>query len=1482
MAATSGSGKNGIHRAITNVSGSDSFGFSVADGVGGVLANQSFDINVMAVNDAPSGTNKVVTSNEDTAYTLSAGDFGFSDVDVGDSLSAVRIDSLPVAGNLTLGGGAVTAGQVIAAASIGALTFTPAVNANGANYAALNFSVRDQSAAFAASPSTLTFNVTAVNDAPTAANKLLTTNEDTAYTMSAADFGFGDVDVGDSMSGVRIDSLPVAGSLTLGGVAVTAGQVIATVNLGSLTFTPAANANGTNYASFNFSVKDQAGAFDVSPNTLSFNVTAVNDAPTGSDKLLTTNEDTPYSLSAADFGFADVDVGDSLSGVRIDSLPTAGSLTLGGVAVTGGQVITAASLGSLTFTPEANASGVNYASFSFSVKDQAGAFDASPNTLSFNVTAVNDAPTGADKLVTTNEDTPYSLSAADFDFADVDVGDSISGVRIDSLPTAGSLTLGGVAVTAGQVIATVNLGGLTFTPAANANGANCASLDFSVKDSAGAFAASPNTLSFDVTPVNDAPTVAMALLDQSAAEDASWSYVIPGNTFADVDAGDTLTYAASLGDGSSLPSWVRFNGATQTFSGTPTNSDVGGLSLKVTATDNAGASVSGSFNLTVANTNDAPNGADKVVTTNEDTAYTLSAADFGFSDVDVGDSMSGVRIDSLPTAGSLTLGGVAVTAGQVIATVNLGGLTFTPAANANGANCTSFDFSVKDQSGAFAVSPNTLSFNVTAVNDAPTGANKVLTTNEDTAYTLTSADFGFIDVDVGDTLSGVRIDSLPAAGSLTLGGVSVTAGQVIAAASLGSLTFTPAANANGTNCASLNFSVKDQAGSFAAGPSTLSFDVTPVNDAPAGTNKVLTTNEDTAYTLSAADFGFTDVDVGDSMSGVRIDGLPAAGSLTLRGVAVTAGQVIAAASIASLTFIPAANANGANLASLNFSVKDQAGSLAAVPSTLSFNVTPVNDAPTVALALLNQSAQENSVWTYVVPGNTFADVDVGDTLTYSAALADGTALPGWLSFNAATHSFSGTPPHSAVGSVSLSITASDSAGASVGSNFALSVAPAAGVVITGDGGNNNIVGSAGDDRLDGGAGNDTVNGGAGNDILTGGSGVDLVQGGAGNDTLLTSTDGIWSANFACRNSGSPGNAGSGQMVSITGATRNYDVFDGGTGSDTIRGGAGNDIIVLDDSYSASPNGYSPRFVGVERIEGGGGNDVIDLTSPNFAYGDVTLDGGDGNDTLWSSSGNDLLLGGAGNDGLDGGAGNDVLQGGAGNDTLLDSLGNNVLDGGQGNDVLTDGNGASWLAGGAGSDTLNLGKGADVVAFNRGDGADTLLFGAEAANDVLSLGHGIQYADLRLRKSGNNLIVDLGQGDSLTLQNWYGATPVKTVSQLQIIGAAGGYQPNDPSNPAGQPVEVFDFAKLVQNFDAAVAQNASNASGWAAMNKLLDAHLSGSSTQALGGDLSFQYANTGTLAGIGLMAAQSSVAAGSTQWQGVKPRAQVELGSIWLS
>ena len=96
-----------------------------------------------------------------------------------------------------------------------------------------------------------------------------------------------------------------------------------------------------------------------------------------------------------------------------------------------------------------------------------------------------------------------------------------------------------------------------------------------------------------------------------------------------------------------------------------------------------------------------------------------------------------------------------------------------------------------------------------------------------------------------------------------------------------------------------------------------------------------------------------------------------------------------------------------------------------VSDSFTLTVNNVNEAPTVAAPLANQQATEDAPFSLVVPTGTFADVDPGDTLTYSATLADGAALPTWLSFDPTTRTLSGTPLNSDVGTLAITVTATD-------------------------------------------------------------------------------------------------------------------------------------------------------------------------------------------------------------------------------------------------------------------------------------------------------------------------------------------------------------------------------------------------------------------------------------------------------------------------
>jgi VCBS repeat-containing protein len=94
-----------------------------------------------------------------------------------------------------------------------------------------------------------------------------------------------------------------------------------------------------------------------------------------------------------------------------------------------------------------------------------------------------------------------------------------------------------------------------------------------------------STLSIGVFGSNDAPVLAVPLADQTVAPNSSYQWTIPAGSFTDVDAGDVLSTGARLADGSDLPSWLTFNGATGTFSGRVPSDAAGYLDIEVEVTD---------------------------------------------------------------------------------------------------------------------------------------------------------------------------------------------------------------------------------------------------------------------------------------------------------------------------------------------------------------------------------------------------------------------------------------------------------------------------------------------------------------------------------------------------------------------------------------------------------------------------------------------------------------------------------------------------------------------------------------------------------------------------------------------------------------------------------------------------------------------------------------------------------------------------------
>ena len=303
------------------------------------------------------------------------------------------------------------------------------------------------------------------------------------------------------------------------------------------------------------------------------------------------------SLTVAEGGTATTLVGGATSVLANDTDGEASTLV--------SVLVTGPAHGSLTLNANGTFSYVHNGSDtttdSFSYKPNDGTADGNTVSVAITVTPVNDAPTitglpGSAQAVTAGA----AAALADFAVADADgaaasltvtltaTNGTINGLTDADTNQAG-IQLSGTAAAINAAIASA-----TFT----AGAAGAASIGVSVSDGiAPAVTGTYHLSAAAAAAVNNAPTVANAVPDQTASEGSAFNFQFAANTFADVDVGDTLSYTAQLAGGGALPAWLTFDPGTRTFSGTPAN--VGTVSIKVVADDGHGGTVSDRFELVI-------------------------------------------------------------------------------------------------------------------------------------------------------------------------------------------------------------------------------------------------------------------------------------------------------------------------------------------------------------------------------------------------------------------------------------------------------------------------------------------------------------------------------------------------------------------------------------------------------------------------------------------------------------------------------------------------------------------------------------------------------------------------------------------------------------------------------------------------------------------------------------------------------------------
>jgi len=877
---------------------SDSFTYRAFDGLNyGNVATVSFVIN--PVNDRPVVTNITKSGPEDNIITFTQTDFtgSFTDAD-GNSLSQVMITSLPLNGTLRYSGINISVSDEIPFAVLANLTFTPNLNWNGNTSFGWN---GNDGTAYALSAATVNITITAVNDSPVVSDITRSVNEDNTLTFVSGDFtgAYTDID-GNPLSRIRITSLPLNGTLSLSGINVSVNDVILVSGIGNLTFTPDANWNGN--TSFTWNGSDGT-VYALSGATVFISVNPMNDLPLVTNITRTGTENNPVTFTQADFtgSFTDID-GNSLSRIMITSLPLNGTLRLSGTNVSVNDEIPVAGLGNLTFTPDASWNGNT--TFGWNGNDGTS-YALSAATVTITINPVNDPPVVSDITKSVNEDNTLTFTSSDFTaaFTDID-GNSLARIMITGLPLNGILKISGVNVSLNDEIPQASLGNLTFTPDANWNG----NTSFGWNGSDGlVYANTAARVLLTVNPVNDIPV--LSTINKSVDEDKTLTFTGSDFTaaFTDID-GTTLVKIMITG----LPAHgtLRLSGTDVELNDEILLSDLPNLTF-VPDTHWAGntsftwngfdgtsfALADATVNITVNAVNNPPTIANISKSVNEDNIMNFSASDFtgAFNDID-GNSMSKIKITSLPANGVLKLSGVAVNVNDEIPTSQLANLTFTPDPDWYGN--THFGWNGYDGT-AYSLADAQVNLTVITVNDPPV-INQTLirdTMNENGGAHLIDLTGNSTDVD-GNTLTTSLLHN-PAHGTATIN-------------SSGNVIYTPNSNFAGND--TIDYQVCDNGTPqmCASGRIIITVNsVAPANHAPAITDMNVSTVQNEPYTFKPEDFTsvFSDSD-NDTLAKIQITSLTSSGVLKLNGVPLTTGQEIPWNQIGLLVYYPPSTYEG--------------------------------------------------------------------------------------------------------------------------------------------------------------------------------------------------------------------------------------------------------------------------------------------------------------------------------------------------------------------------------------------------------------------------------------------------------------------------------------------------------------------------------------------------------------------------------------------
>lgn len=916
-----------IYNPDPEFNGFDEFTYSACDPFGD-CDFALVSVYVSSVNDSPVGVADVFNASEDQVVT---GNVGTNDFDVDIEVLFYIASSGTTNGIFTL-------------SNNGNFTFVP--NPNFFGVANAYYWVIDP-CGFSSELTTVTFNISPVNDLPIAVSDQFSGPENESITGSVA---LNDSDIETSASGLmyQVVTPPVNGTLSL------------QMN-GSFVYTP--NLNYFGVENITYRVIDANGGFANAQ--LVIEITSVNSIPTVQDETFTIDEDEvltqnvstndvpepgevlTYSVAnaplngslilspsgafvytpnpnffgteiigyiatdpfgASDFGQLTiivnsvddppVAVNDEVSGLE-DNIIT-GNVGTNDSDVENDDLIwlvvdapvtgtfnLSESTGSFTYTPEVNFNGA--VEIVYAVVDEEGAQGF--GILTINVLPVNDAPLAAPDFFETHEDTGISGSVGDNDF-DVD-GDVLSYTLL-SQPVHG-------------VIQWSNDGVFSYSP--NPNFVGTEALSYTANDDV--FNSGSTAFVIQVLPVNDVPIAVNDFF--LTLENQTVSGTLSTND-SDVD-GDVLQYTVLV-----APAWGTLElNSNGNFVYTPATNFFGIVQATYQVSDGNGGVASAILSIAVQSVNSVPVAQNDMFVSAEDQSLSASVA---LNDSDVENDALNYTLVQGVAQGALTL-------------QSNGTFTYIPVLNFNGV--VSFIYSVSDGADSDTAM---VTITISPVNDIPVIGADTFSLLEDEELI---GNLAINDSDVETNPMNYTLVTTPVSGTFLLN-------------SDGTFVYTTEANFFGMIY--IEYEYTD--GDGATGTAQVTIEVLAVNDQPVANNASYTTEEDQSVSGSLADW-VTDVE--DDALQFVITTNPFRGVLAMQ-------------SNGAFVYTPDPNYSGTD--TFSYSVLDGNGGQSHAVVTIV--LTSVNDAPVVGDELL--SVLMNGDGMIDVAANDI-DVDDGDVLTYA-------------------------------------------------------------------------------------------------------------------------------------------------------------------------------------------------------------------------------------------------------------------------------------------------------------------------------------------------------------------------------------------------------------------------------------------------------------------------------------------------------------------